>query len=203
MSLCVTTLALGPRPKQGFARLWAKKEAWESHLVLPGVQKNVREWTLTLPSELPLWELESQMDSQIFRGRLQGWNPSGQRVIYIIGKLLKRKMSKMGLHDPFRHLKHKLWPKERSRIKLAIWLSTIKSQESTRFPCMQVVCDIPLESSRRGIQLYRPHCNWRSAHKVMGPQSCRSPNLGNFWTPIWESRNKMPFACDPVERHKV
>ncbi len=26
-------------------------------------------------------------------------------------------MSKMGLHDPFRHLKHKLWPKERPGVK--------------------------------------------------------------------------------------
>jgi len=26
-------------------------------------------------------------------------------------------MSKMGLHDPFGHLKHKLWPKERLEIK--------------------------------------------------------------------------------------
>jgi hypothetical protein len=38
----------------------------------PGVQKSVRESTLTLPSELPFSELDSQMDSQIFRGRLQG-----------------------------------------------------------------------------------------------------------------------------------
>ncbi len=29
-------------------------------------------------------------------------------------------MSKMGSHDPFGHLKHKLWPKERPRVKLAI-----------------------------------------------------------------------------------
>jgi hypothetical protein len=27
-------------------------------------------------------------------------------------------MSKMGLHDPFGHLKHKLWPKEGSGVKL-------------------------------------------------------------------------------------
>ncbi len=31
---CVATLALGSRPKQGFARLWAKKEAQESHRML-------------------------------------------------------------------------------------------------------------------------------------------------------------------------
>jgi hypothetical protein len=42
-------------------------------------------------------------------------------------------MSKMGLHDPFGHLKHKLWPKERSGVKLAIWLLTTKSQESFDF----------------------------------------------------------------------
>jgi hypothetical protein len=29
-------------------------------------------------------------------------------------------MSKMGLHDPFGHFKHKLWPKERLGVKLPI-----------------------------------------------------------------------------------
>jgi hypothetical protein len=29
-------------------------------------------------------------------------------------------MSEMGLHDPFGHLKHMLWPKERSGVELAI-----------------------------------------------------------------------------------
>jgi len=30
----------------------------------------------------------------------------------------------------------------------------------------------------------------------MGAQSCRSPNFGNFGTPKWESRDKMPFGCE-------
>jgi len=34
---CVATLALGSRPRQGFARLWAKREAQESHFMLPGM----------------------------------------------------------------------------------------------------------------------------------------------------------------------
>jgi hypothetical protein len=29
-------------------------------------------------------------------------------------------MSKMGSHDPFEHLKHKLWPKEGPGVELAI-----------------------------------------------------------------------------------
>jgi hypothetical protein len=47
-----------------------------------------------------------------------------------------------------------------------------------------------LESSRWGLQLcFRPHLNARSIRKVMGLQSCGSPNLGNFKTPTWESRD--------------
>jgi hypothetical protein len=53
----VATLALGSRPRQGLAKVRAKREARESHFMLPGVQKSVRESTLTLPRELPFLEL--------------------------------------------------------------------------------------------------------------------------------------------------
>jgi hypothetical protein len=97
-------------------------------------------------------------------------------------------MFKMGSHDSFGHLKHQLWPKVRSGIKLAIWLPTTKSRESTRFPCVQVVSHILLERSRQGLQLYfKLHFNRRSVHKVMGPQSCGSPNFGNFGTPLGQN----------------
>jgi hypothetical protein len=87
----------------------------------------------------------------------------------------------MALHCPFGHLKHKLWSKEKSGIKLTIRRPTIKSQESTRFPCVQATCDILLESSWWGLQLcFRFHCNWRFAHQGFCPQSRGSPNYGNF-----------------------
>jgi hypothetical protein len=50
-------------------------------------------------------------------------------------------MSKMVLHDPFGHLKHKLWPKKRLGVKLTVWLPTSKSRESTWFRCVQVMCN--------------------------------------------------------------
>jgi hypothetical protein len=122
--------------------------------------------------------------------------------LYIIGNRLKCRCL-MGSHDPFGHLKHKLWSKERSRVKLAVWFPTIKSQESTQFPCLQVAWDIPLESSLWEIQLcFRPHCNQRFAHDVTGPQNHKSPNCRNFRTPISQSWDKIPFGCGPVERHK-
>ncbi len=95
-------------------------------------------------------------------------------------------MSKMGSHDPFGHLQHKLWPQ----------VMTTESQESTRFLCVQVVCDTPLERSRRGLQLqFKPHPNRSSTQEVIVPQSCMTPSLGDFETPMWESRNKKPFGC--------
>jgi hypothetical protein len=107
-------------------------------------------------------------------------------------------MSKLGFHEPFGYPQHKLWQKERSGIKLTIWLLITKSQKSTRFPCVQVMCDISLKSSRWGLQrFFRPHRDWRFSQEVMRPQSCESPNSWNFWTPTWESRDKKPFGCGP------
>ncbi len=60
----ITTLALGSQPKRGLAKVQAKNEAQESHFMIPGMWENVREWTPTLPSELPLWELESKWTSK-------------------------------------------------------------------------------------------------------------------------------------------
>jgi hypothetical protein len=35
----------------------------------------------------------------------------------------------MALHEPFGHMKPKLWAKEEPRVKLAVWLSTTKSRD--------------------------------------------------------------------------
>jgi hypothetical protein len=104
----------------------------------------------------------------------------------------------MGSHDPFGHLKHRLWSKEGPEVNLAIWLLITKSRESTQFPCVQVVCHILLESSQWGLQrFFRPHLNRRSAEKVMGPQSHKSPKLENFETPTWESWTKAIWMWPP------
>jgi hypothetical protein len=108
-------------------------------------------------------------------------------------------MSKMGSRCPFGHLKHKLWPKERPGVKLAIWLPTTKSQESIRFPYVQATCDIPLESFQWGLQLcFKPHHDQRSAQEVICPQSRGSLGWCNFGTPSWESRDKMAIWMWPL-----
>ncbi len=95
MCVCVTTLALGLWPRQGLTRLQAKTKARESHLMLPKVQKNVKEWTLTLPSELPFWELEFRWTPKFSKGNCRGQNPLDWKVLYIIEKLLKCRCLKL------------------------------------------------------------------------------------------------------------
>jgi hypothetical protein len=53
-----------------------------------------------------------------------------------------------------------------------------------------------LKSSQRGLQLrFRSHPDRRFAQEVIVSQSCGTPSLGDFGTPVWESRDKMPFGC--------
>ncbi len=48
------------------------------------------------------------VDSQIFRARFQGLKPITLRNYLYHWKSIETQMSKMGSHDPFGHLKHKL-----------------------------------------------------------------------------------------------
>ncbi len=138
------------------------------------------------------------MDFRIFRMRSQWSKPIFLKSFLYHWKDIEMLMSIMGSHCPFGHLKHKLWSKERPGVKLAIWLPTTKSRELTQFPGVHAAWDIPLESSWLGLQLcFQPHCNWRSSHQVMGPQSCGNPRCGNFGIPTWESWDKKPFGCGP------
>jgi hypothetical protein len=108
-------------------------------------------------------------------------------------------MSKMGLHDPFGHMQHKLWQKE-----MTMWLLTTKSQESMRPPCLQVACDMSLKTSQWELQLcFRPHLDQRSEHEVIASQSCESFNLGNFETLLWEFWDKKSFECGPREEVQI
>jgi hypothetical protein len=78
-------------------------------------------------------DLKVLQDSRKFRVRLQVSKHLQLRRSLYHWKVIEVYMSKMGSHDPFGHLKHKLWPKERPRVKLAIWLQSMGGRESTRF----------------------------------------------------------------------
>jgi hypothetical protein len=49
----------------------------------------MREWTLTLPRQLPLWDMESQWTSKTSGSNFKGQNSMACGILYIIGKLLE------------------------------------------------------------------------------------------------------------------
>jgi hypothetical protein len=130
----VATLALGSWPKQGVARLRAKKETRESHHMFPGVR---RVWG-NEPSHFqmnphcgswnPKWTLEFSEHN------CRGQTHRLEKNIYIIGKLLKHRCLKWAW---IFHLKSEtqVMIKRKAESKIGkIWLSTTKSQELTWFP---------------------------------------------------------------------
>jgi len=90
-------------------------------------------------------------------------------------------MSKMASHEPFGHLQHKLWSKERPGVKLAVWPPTTKNRESTQPRCVQVECNTPLEKLlRRATSLIETLSQlevWAESYEL--PKS-RESNPGQF-----------------------
>jgi hypothetical protein len=104
-------------------------------------------------------------------------------------------MSKMASHEPFGHLQPKLWAKEGPGIKLAVWLPTTKSQESTSSRHSILKCNMALKNSRRELQLcFRPCLDRTLQSGDMSSQSLGTPTRDSFGTPTWEYWEKVPFG---------
>jgi hypothetical protein len=58
------------------------------------VRGSMREWTFTLPRQLPLWEMESRWTSKTSKSDCKGQNSMDYGVLYIIGKILERRCLK-------------------------------------------------------------------------------------------------------------
>jgi len=113
-------------------------------------------------------------------------------------------MSKMDSHDPFGFLKHKLWPKEGSGAKLAIWLPTTKSWESPLFSYFQGACHIPLERSWRGYN-FSWDLTWIEGlqTKLWAPKVIGVLILGILELPFGSLETKWHLGAGPMAMHKV
>jgi len=107
-------------------------------------------------------------------------------------------MSKLGSQDPFEYLQHKLWLKERLRVKVSIWLPTIKSWESPWIMCIQVMCHISLENSWPGLQLcLKRHFNWRVYTKCSRLPKWQEFEFRKFWNSQLENPEKNDIWMQP------
>jgi len=97
----------------------------------------------------------------------------------------------MASHWPFGHLQPKLWAKEGPGVKLAVWLPTTKSRESTSSRRRLEECNTELESSWRELQLwFKTRPDPSLGRGVMAVQSSGSP-AGTISGLHFGSPNKM------------
>jgi hypothetical protein len=96
-----------------------------------------------------------------------------------------------GSYDPFGHFKHKLLPKERPKVKIENLIPDHYNLGIPRFPCVQVVCDILLESSQQGLQLCLNLISIEGLHtKLWAPKVAKVPNLGISGLPLGSPKTK-------------
>jgi hypothetical protein len=166
--------------------------SWIQMLLQPYFEKSV-----SMRLTLPKWELGSPSGLSKLQSSITRVKTPRIGAFFTSLKSYQNAYVKNGLAWAiWTFAAHKLWQKERSGIKLAIWFPTTKSWESAQPRCVQVEWNTLLENSRREIQVcFRPHPNRRSEQRIMTLQSGGSLNRDNFETPLWESRDKKPFEC--------
>ncbi len=158
----------------------------------PGSVGECEGWTLTLPNELPFWELESWWTPQFSKNNYRGQNPLDWIVSYIIGKLLE--------------LKHLKWACMTHLDTSNTSYGQKKGRESNwEFDSRPLkVKNCPNFFASRWHATYRWKALNENYHfaldlilvgdlhtKLWAPQNRGSPNFGNFETLTWESQNKI------------
>ncbi len=127
-------------------------------------------WSLTLGKS---WDLKSFGIPECLEFDNKGQNTSHWGVLGVIAKVLKRRYRKWPRIGHLDICNSSYGQKKRH---LLVWLPTIKSQESTSSQCLIRECDMALERSRRGLQLwFKPHCDRTLQSGVMAVQSSKSP----------------------------
>jgi hypothetical protein len=172
--------------------------------MLLGVPKSVREWTLTLSSELPCWELDSQWTFEFSERDCRGQNPSAWRVFYIIGKLSKLRCLKWAriAHLDIWNTSYNIYKKGREsnwqfdsqplKVKNRPGFFTCKRRATYRCKALDKGYNYSLDL----IVISGLHT------KLWGPKVTRVPSVGILGLPLGSPRTKCHLDVDLVERHK-
>jgi hypothetical protein len=113
-------------------------------------------------------------------------------------------MSEIGLHDPFGHLKNKLWAKEGPWINLTIWLPIIKSQDSPNFLVWKWHVTYCWKALDKGYNFAQDLISIGGLQrKLWAPKVVGVPILGISGLPLGNPRTKCHLGAGPMARHRI
>jgi hypothetical protein len=159
-------------------------------------------WTSTLPSELPLWELDSRWTPEFSKNDCKGQNPLDWGFPYIIGNLLERKCLKWA------HMTH-----------LGIWNSNCGQKKSWE-------SNWQFDSRPLKVENHPLVCRWHATYlwkfvdesynfvldlilirgvhkKLCAPEIVRVPTLGISGLPLGSPETKWHLGAGLLAKHKV
>jgi hypothetical protein len=165
--------------------------------MLLGVQKSVRERTLTLPSELPFWELESRWTSKSSKGNCKGQNPMDWTIFYIIENILEHRCLKWACmtHLDIWNTSYGQKKNRESNWQFNSWPLKVKNRLD--FLTCRWLATYRWKAFNKGYNFSLNLISIRGLQKCYGLPKLRKSQVGNLGTPIWESQDKMPFGCGP------
>ncbi len=168
------------------------------------MQESVREWTFTLPSELPLWELESRWTLESLGSSCRGQNPLDWRVPYIIGNILKLRCLKWARTT---HLD--IWNTSYGQKKgrQSNWQFDSRSLDVGNRPDFRMCrwcVTYHWKALDEGYKFALNLISIGGLHaKLWGPKVIRIPTLGISGLPNGSSGTKCHLDVGLVERYKV
>jgi hypothetical protein len=113
-------------------------------------------------------------------------------------------MFEMGSHDPFEHLKNKLWPKKRLGVKLAIWLSTTKVRNHHNFLVLRWCVTYRWKDIDKGYNFTLDLISIKGLQtKLWAPKLAGVPTLGISRLPLGSPGTKCHLDASLVAKHKV
>jgi hypothetical protein len=113
-------------------------------------------------------------------------------------------MSKMGSHDPFGHLKHKLWPKEKLKINWQFNSQPLKVKNHPNFLACRSHATYLWKALVEGYNFVLNLILIGDLHtKLVAPKVTKVPTLGISRLPLGNPRTKWHLGVGRVAMHKI
>jgi hypothetical protein len=169
----------------------------ESAKECEGMNRHTPKWS-------PILGVEVLMDFQIFKKNLQRSKPIRLKNYLYHQKVIEMWMSKMGLHNSFGYMKHKLWLKERSGIKLTIDSQTLKVKNRPNFLAWRWRAKYYWKDLDKGYNFALDLTSIRGLHtKLWVPKVARIRAVGIPGFSLGSPRTKCHLDVGLVERHRI
>jgi hypothetical protein len=191
------------RACKGASQEWSPWVTFHAHGRMR-VYESVREWTLTFPSELPFWELESRWIPKFLKSDCRGQNPLDVGVPYNIGKLLELRCVKWA-----RMIHLDIWNTSYGQKKG--WESnwqfdsrTVKVGNRPNFLVCRWRATYRWKALNKGYNLALDLISIEGLHiKLCAFKVAEVPTLGIFGLPFGSIGTKCHLDASPIASHKV